>query len=248
MTSFSIASPAVAQGLGLFETLLAVDGRAQCVEEHLARMTQSARALQFPEPDAQRFHDEIARVLEGDRAERAVRCVYVARSQSEWVLEAEAFALPEVTRLRRERGRVLTLDATRTRSLPEHKLTSYAVCTIGLREAVASGADEALFVDEQGGILEGTSTNVFAVRGTTLITAPSRVLPGIVRDFVLREASALGMAVEERTPSREELRAGSFLTSSLTLFAPIRVLDGEPCETPEEIVRVLRERWVGGSE
>jgi 4-amino-4-deoxychorismate lyase len=248
MMSLPIGSPAVAHGLGLFETLLAVDGRAQRVEEHLERMTQSARALQFPEPDAQQFREEIARVMKGDRAEHAVRCVYAARSQSEWVLEAEAFALPEATRLRRERGRALTLDASRTRSLPEHKLTSYAVCTIGLREAIAAGADEALFVDEQGGVLEGTSTNVFAVRGSTLVTAPTRVLPGIVRDFVLREASALGMRVEERAASREELRAGSFLTSSLTLFAPIRVLDGEPCEAPEEIVNVLRERWAGGGE
>jgi branched-subunit amino acid aminotransferase/4-amino-4-deoxychorismate lyase len=169
--------------------------------------------------------------------EAAVRCTYLPDRG----LECVAFPIPATTRARREHGRAIALDPSWTRALPEHKTTDYEICRRALERAVAAGADEALFVTPDGHVLEGTATNVFAVRGTTLITAPAGVLPGIVRAWVLAHAPRLGLSIEERAPSAAEVREGAFFTGSLTGIAPVRVLDGEPCADASEVVAVLRE-------
>lgn len=243
MKQLAIDSPAVAHGLGLFETMLVTRGRVVLLEEHLARMTRSAATLGFPTPDGDAFRREAIDAAATAGEEAALRCLYVASSLHEWTLAAEVHAIPPLTLSRRTHGRVITLDPTLTRALPEHKMTSYAPCVIGLRRAAAMGADEGLFVTREGLILEGTATNVFAIANRSLITAPAGILPGIMRAWVLEHAASAGIAIEERCPSLDELREGSFLTGSLTLLAPIQHVNGERCRAPGEIFEVLAEGW-----
>lgn len=240
MTQIALDSPAVAHGLGLFETMLVVDGNVMLLDEHLARMTRSAATLGFPLPDAQQFRDAAQRAVKNVRGEASLRCVYVATSANAWTLDAQLHPIPPLTFARRANGRAITLDATFARALPEHKMTSYAPCVIALRRAIAADAEEALFVTRDGLVLEGTATNVFAIANDALITAPRDVLPGIVRACVIDAAHKLGVEVIERCPSIDELRNGAFLTGSLTLLAPLRVLDGEPCRDPGTLFRELQ--------
>jgi branched-subunit amino acid aminotransferase/4-amino-4-deoxychorismate lyase len=240
MRTIAIGSPAVAQGLGLFETMLVANRSVALLERHRARMTRSAAALGFPVPDAAAFRAEVLRAAEEVAGEGALRCLWIAAETDAWVLAAEAQPVPARTVSRRVHGRAITLPPSLARALPEHKLTSYAPCVIGLAHAAAAGADEGLFVNREGLVLEGTATNVFAVTRHALVTAPDGVLPGVMRARVLEQADALGIAIEWRCPTRDDLRAGSFLTSSLTLLAPLRTLDGEPCAAPGAIFEELR--------
>jgi branched-subunit amino acid aminotransferase/4-amino-4-deoxychorismate lyase len=242
MTDLTAESPAVAAGLGLFETLLVAGSRAVQLDEHFVRMAASCEALGLPLVDEGRFREEargVPRAFDG-----ALRILWMAAERHSWVLHATTFALPPATLSRRKHGRAVTLPPHWTRSLPQHKLTSYAVCAIALRDAARAGADEALFVTSDGRILEGTSTNVFATHGTTLITAPvaAGILPGTVRAWVIARAAQLGLTVEERPPTREEVLGGSFFTGSLTTLAPVRTLDGLRCAPPAggfaELVRL----------
>jgi branched-chain amino acid aminotransferase len=246
----SLDAPALGHGLGLFETLRVVRGRAVQTEEHLRRMLASAQALSFPPPDEDAFRRAVAKAAKEVAAlgEAALRCLFIATTDTSWRLVATAAPIPETTLRRRRLGRAITLATAR--SLPEHKLTSYAVCTLGLREAVAKGADEGLFIDAQGGVLEGTATNVFAVNGTTLITAPVRdgILPGIVRAWVMANAARAGLDVIERAPSIEELRGGGFFTSSLTTLAAIRRIDGVACGAPSRAFAGLRRMYLAENE
>ncbi len=211
---------------GLFETMLAIGGRVVQREEHFARLARSARELGMPAPDELEFRAAIADVLRSDD-ELAVRCIYENAR-----FTATAGPIPPVTLRRREGAHVVTLGRRVIRDQPSHKLTSY----ITSRPAIPDGADEALFVDARGHVLEGTTTNVFAVAGEKLITAGEAILPGIVRAWVIEHAAN----VIERPPTVEELHAGSFLTSSLTLLAPIVRVDGVACEGPGRVFETLR--------
>jgi branched-subunit amino acid aminotransferase/4-amino-4-deoxychorismate lyase len=206
---------------GLFETMLAIHGQVVQLEEHFARLAHSAHELRLPAPDPDAFRAAIAQAVQSDE-EMAVRCVY---TNGEFT--ATAGSIPPVTLRRRDDARVVTLDRTIVRDRPEHKLSSY----ITSRPEIPPGADEALFVDQRGDILEGTTTNIFAITGDTLITAPitAGILPGIVRAWVLANAARVGLDVIERKPTIDVLRHGSFLTSSLTPLAPIVQLDGVAC-------------------
>ena len=118
----------------------------------------------------------------------ALRCLY-AQDSTGWKVVATTFPIPATTLRRRRGARVITLARDLVRALPQHKLTSYAVSMIGLRQAIDADADEGLFVDRRGRVLEGTTTNVFAIDGETLITARDAILPGIVRAWVIENAS-----------------------------------------------------------
>lgn len=203
---------------GLFETMLAIGGQVVQRDEHFARLARSAHELQLPAPDEAPFRAAIAGAVRSEE-EMAVRCIYQNARFS-----ATTGPIPIVTLHRRDGAHVVTLDRHVVRDQPSHKLTSYMTS----RPAIPAGANEALFVDGHGHILEGTTTNVFAIAGETLITARDAVLPGIVRAWVIEHATH----VIQRRPTVAELRAGSFLTSSLTLLAPIVTLDGVACKPP----------------
>ncbi len=235
-----MTSPAVAHGIGLFETMLVVRGRVLHRDAHFARMARSAAELGFPPLQREHFNEQVAQAAQKDEA---VRCLYLQSDAETWLLHASAMPIPPLTLLRRAHGRAISLALTR--SLPQHKLTSYAACALGLRQAAAAGADEGFFTTRDGLVLEGTATNVFAIRGSTLVTArvEDGVLPGIVRAWVLAEAARLGFAIEEHPPSPAELREGGFFTGSLTTLAALRALDGAPCRAPGEAFDELVRRW-----
>ena len=85
-------------------------------------------------------------------------------------------------------------------------------------QAVAAGADEAVFID--GGVVtECSASNLFAVIGSKLVTHPvgSKVLPGITRAVLLDCAAALGIEVDERGFLEEEaVRASELFITSTT--------------------------------
>ena len=87
-------------------------------------------------------------------------------------------------------------------------------------EALRGGYDEAIFLDEQGFVIEGSAENLFIVRDGKLITpAPSQnILEGIVRNSVMELARDEGIEVIERPISRFELHAADevFLTNSIS--------------------------------
>jgi D-alanine transaminase len=99
------------------------------------------------------------------------------------------------------------------------------------RRALDSGAAEAL-LHRDGELTEGTSSNVFALLGGELRTAPAdrRILRGITRDVVIELAAACGMPVAERAPALAELAQAAelFICSSTREIVPVTVLDGRP--------------------
>jgi branched-subunit amino acid aminotransferase/4-amino-4-deoxychorismate lyase len=240
-------SPAVANGVGLFETMLVARGRVVHLEAHYDRLDASALALGFPPVARDRFHElvENAAASVGD-AESALRCVYAAIGRDlddagNWILDVSAGPVSPTTLARRSGTSAITLEPSLRRALPQHKLTSYAACVIGLRRARAAGASEGFFVDGSGRVLEGTATNVFAIAGDSLVTAPAdgAILPGTVRSWTLAAARALHIPVVERAPTVDALRKGAFVTGSLTTLAPLEELDGARCASPGPIFERL---------
>jgi branched-subunit amino acid aminotransferase/4-amino-4-deoxychorismate lyase len=244
-------SPAARYGIGLFETIHLAGGRAVMAREHIARMQRSARELGFASPPGSDLENLIDAALPGSGSDSALRIDWIAtgddlESIESWALSSSSRPIPEVTLHRREEAHVVLLDHSAARSLPRHKMIAHSAAFVALREAVTRGANEALFTDCSGGVLEGTSTNLFAVRGTMLVTAPvaAGILPGVVRQWVLDQVGRLGFTVEQRPAAREEILAGAFLTGSLTTLAPVVSVDGAEAEESgalfHELLRLYR--------
>lgn len=99
-------------------------------------------------------------------------------------------------------------------------------------EALQGGYDEAIFLDKNGHVVEGSAENIFIVYGDTIITPPrsDAILEGITRDSVMRIARDSGFTLEERSLDRTELyRADEvFMTGTGAQVAPVVEIDNYP--------------------
>jgi 4-amino-4-deoxychorismate lyase len=114
--------------------------------------------------------------------------------------------------------------------LPGVKSTSYAVNMAADAEAKRRGADEAVFVDGDGVVLEGTVTNVWWRKGEVLRT-PSLdlgILAGVTRATLIELAPACGYRIEEGAyPLHDLLDADeAFTSSSVREVMPLVQIDG----------------------
>ena len=102
------------------------------------------------------------------------------------------------------------------------------------REAVISGYDEALFLDTEGYVAEGSGENVFVVKNGRLITTPmTSILRGITRDSIITLARDLGYEVIEQRFTKDDfyLADEAFFTGTAAEVTPISQLDGRKIGT-----------------
>jgi branched-subunit amino acid aminotransferase/4-amino-4-deoxychorismate lyase len=112
------------------------------------------------------------------------------------------------------------------------KSTCYMENILARMAAKAGGCDEAILLNEQGYLAEGSTTNVFLVSHGELITPcfESGVLPGITRDAVLEIARTSNIKATERWVESNELIEAeeAFLTNSILELIPLVSLEGRP--------------------
>jgi len=232
-------------GDSVFETLRTYGGVPFELDAHLQRLERSAGLVHIPLPLGRAaLAAEISEaVAAAANAESYVR-VMVTRGQGPMgldpalaerplrVIMVQPLQPPPAEQYSQGIGAISyathrVLDASGVQGA---KLGNYLTSVLAMREARLHGALEALILDAGGRVLEGASSNVFAVQGERLITPPveAGILPGITRGCLLELARQLGLAVELRLIPLEEAYAASelFITSSIRELLPVVRLDG----------------------
>ncbi|MTI62765.1 branched-chain amino acid transaminase [Methylophaga sp.] len=108
---------------------------------------------------------------------------------------------------------------------------NYMNSMMALQEAVSCGYDEALLLDAQGFVCEGSGENFFMVRDGVLYTPElTSALEGITRDTVITLARDIGLKVVEKRITRDEVYIAdeAFFTGTAAEVTPIRELDNRP--------------------
>ena len=130
---------------------------------------------------------------------------------------------------------------------PKAKLTTTMSVIDGLRQRLPSDVNEALMVNENGFILEGLSSNFFAVKDGMLWTAEEGVLSGITRQVVLEEARRAGLRICLQSVQVAELAVveEAFITSSSRAVLPVHQVDSQIIGTgqPGPVTRLLARRY-----
>ena len=115
-------------------------------------------------------------------------------------------------------------------TMPRAKVaTTYANSILANLEATQDGYDEALLLDTEGYVAEGSGENIFLVRDGVLYTPDlTSALEGITRDTIIRFAADLGIPVKEKRITRDEVYIAdeAFFTGTAAEVTPIRELDG----------------------
>jgi branched-chain amino acid aminotransferase len=105
---------------------------------------------------------------------------------------------------------------------------NYINSMLALSEALQTGYDEAMLLDDHGFVAEGSGENIFIVRDGVLYTPDtSSALEGITRDTIMELAADSGLTVKEKRISRDEvyLADEAFFTGSAAEVTPIREVD-----------------------
>ena len=239
-------------GLGVFEGVraYATQDQGTCIfrlKEHTDRLFRSAKILQMDMPydketlnEAQR---EVVRVNNLDEAYLRPMCFLGSEGMG---LRADnlkthvmvaawswpSYMDPEA----RDRGiRVRTSSYTRHHvniTMCKAKANgNYINSILALREALDAGCEEALLLDNEGYVAEGSGENVFVVRDGKIYTPElTSCLEGITRDSIFRIAADLGYEIKERRITRDEFYVAdeAFFTGTAAEVVPIRELDSRP--------------------
>ena len=106
---------------------------------------------------------------------------------------------------------------------------NYMNSMLAQREASSCGYDEALLLDREGYVAEGSGENIFMIRDGILYTPTlTSALEGITRDTILRFAREAGIPIVEKQLTRDEVYIAdeAFFTGTAAEVTPIREIDG----------------------
>jgi branched-chain amino acid aminotransferase len=253
----SVNDLSVIRGFGVFDFLRTYNGFPFHLDEHLNRLERSARliGLELPHPTAK--IKEIVRETLGrnKHKESNIRLVVTGGLSTDGITPGLSPQLLIMVSSVKEMpvewysdgAKVITSHVERF--MPGAKSINYIPAILCQREARMQQAIEAVYVDRNGYMLEGTTSNFFAFIGDTLVTPPcNRVLPGITRQVVL------GLAEKEYTMIERELHKDevrlideAFITSSVREIVPIVAIDsiklgtGKPGPRTQKILELFRD-------
>ena len=232
--TLSVNDIAVLRGYSVFESMRTYDRRPFHLEEHLLRLYRSAVLIELDIPWSRQYIADVVRetIARNSYRHAAIRLLVTGGESEDGVLPSGKPTLvvlitPLGERDMEQFARGYWLITTGLQRVsPEAKTANYVAAVRALKEAERRGAADALFVNEQGHVLEGTRSNFFIFRSDTLVTPREGILIGVTRNVVLELARGR-FAIEERPILLDELAlAGeAFITSSSREITPVVRID-----------------------
>ena len=231
---------------GVYEVCEVRNGRIVDERRHLDRLDRSLSELSIRSPFSRRSAGIIMReVLRRNRVRSGLIYLQVSRGVAprdhafppEWVEPSVVMTArsvdPATGDAAAEKGvGVITLPDNRWERV-DIKSVSLLPNILAKQKAKEAGAKEAWFVDNDGFVTEGSSTNAWIInKDGKVITrsAESGILRGITRTVVIEELAAEGLDLEERPFTVEEAKQAreAFITAASTIVMPVISIDGVP--------------------
>jgi len=224
-------------GFGVYENLKVRNRVVFFPEDHVERLRLSAQIIGLEHSFSEsKIMNSIRNLVKKEKQESYnIKMMLLGSLQKEnaelWVFSLNPFfPKPQMY----SQG-VETITARAERAWPKAKTLSMLHSYLAYREAKKKDAYDAILVDRNGITVEGTRTNLFGLKGKTIVSPPrERILDGVTRKYVLRVAEQNGFLYEEKEFSVPELLRmdSAFLTSTSSKIVPIRSIDGKAFEKP----------------
>jgi len=251
----------ILRGLGVCDLMRTFDGVPYFLQEHIQRLETSAGKIGLTLPWATKeIETIILDTLErnSDRGDVNIRVVITGGSSTDFMtpegrprLIVLVTPIPSLPSTWYTHGaKVITQFSER--SIPGAKSTSYIAATLALKKAREENAMEALLMDRDGYIPEGTTSNLFAFIENTLVTADTDVLKGITRSVILSLAEKC-FPIEFRTLHLDELLKADevFISGTNKGIVPVvqindtMVKDGRPGKNTQTLIKAMKTHQSG---
>jgi D-alanine transaminase len=253
-------------GDGVYEVIRSYGGCLWALERHLRRLEHSLNAIDLTGVSLSKLRETMGELFRRGGMPEASLYVQVTRGVAPRRHVFDHATHPTVVmtvRPQPERDALLYQEGAHAITVPEIrwarrdiKSTNLLANVLAKQQAHDRGVYEAIFVEGDGRVNEGASTNLFIVRKGSVITREHgpHILPGITRDLVVEMARELGEAVEERSFTRAEVLSADevFLTGTGTEILGVVSVDENPIgggqvgERTHRLFAAFRERVRAG--
>ncbi len=251
-------------GDGVFEGLRSYGGNVFRLDEHLARLWNSAKAILLEIPiSREEMINAVNDTLKANGLKDAYIRLVVTRGAGSLGLDPNRTANPQVIiitdhitvypeELYRQGLEIITASTLRNHPAalnPRIKSLNYLNNILAKIESLQAGCMEALMLNHKGEVAECTADNIFLVRDGVLLTPPTDagVLEGITRQAVIELARASGREVREVSLTRHDVYIADecFLTGTAVEVIAVVKVDSRKIGSgaPGPITRDLKERF-----
>jgi branched-chain amino acid aminotransferase len=247
---------AVLRGYGAFDFMRTYGRRPFHLEAHIARLRKSTELIGLDlKWSDEEIADAVMATMEKNPSyeEANIRIVVTGGESSNGVLPegngkliimvTDKHALPDWWYT--DGAPIVTVDVERY--IPEAKSINYMNAVMAQKKAKNKNAVEAIYVDREERVLEGTTTNIYGFKGNKLITPGTDILDGITRKVVLDLAKEL-FEVEIRDIKKDELSQFDevFMSASNKEIVPVIQIDdmtvakGKPGPKTKQLMEAFR--------
>lgn len=232
-------------GDGVFEGIRMYEGNVFRLTEHIDRLYDSAKSIMLSIPHSkQELSDLVVETLKRNNLLDAYIRVVVSRGVGNLGLDPSSCSEPQVIIIAEELTLfpkelyetgidIVSVATRRNRSdvlSPKVKSLNYLNNILVRIEANLAGVSEALMLNEQGYVAEGSADNVFIVKNGEILTPPGYVgaLEGITRNVIMDIARNLGLSMREQVFTRHDVYVADevFLTGTAAEVIAVVKVDG----------------------
>ncbi|MGN0906516.1 MAG: aminotransferase class IV, partial [Bullifex sp.] len=198
----------------VYEALRVLGGKAVHLADHEKRLRESASMLKMDIPDLP-LEDWIAKLVRHDGLSDVTMRILVVGGKAPQVFITYQELLTYPDSYYEEGVAVTTYEGERF--MPTCKTSNLLLSYLALNDAREKGAFEALLVDRNSEVLEGTRSNFYALKDGMVYTADSaKVLSGVTRISVLKALEEMGIPVVLKAPTVKDIEKCDALFISST--------------------------------
>ena len=248
LATLHISSVSLQYAFSVYESIKVISSQPVYALDHIHRLFNSAKGIGLEHPfSSEDIILSLFELIKANEIENATVRILLAGGESHLFITSEAMLSYPPTHYTQGVG-VTTYQGERF--LPLYKTSALLMNYLALKEARSKGCFEALLIDRNNAALEGTRSNLFALKGDVFYTAPSsEVLEGVTRDKILKAITHHSFSLSF-TPIPLEgtllgIYDGLFLSSTSMGALPISSVDGikipMECDKIALIHRQIRE-------
>ena len=241
--TLSVSSPSLQYAFSVYESIKVIRSHPLYALDHINRLFNSAQGIQL----VHSFSSEdiliaIYELLKANEVQEATIRILLTGGENSHLFITSDTQLSYPSSYYTDGVSVTTYMGERF--LPLYKTSALLMNYLALKEARSKGCFEALLVDRYGKALEGTRSNLFALKDNVFYTAPSNeVLEGVTRDKIIKAIAHHSFDISYTAIDVEEIKNNSydalFLSSTSMGGLPISRVDGEKIRCESEKIALI---------
>lgn len=234
-----------AYGFGVYENIRISNGIVFFLKDHIERLIESAKIIGISHPFEPSFiENSLLKLVQNTGIETYnLKILLIGGSTIE---KASLYILcfnplfPD-KKLYKEGAKFITYSYERP--FPHAKTLNMLQSYIAYSKARESGAYDALLINHEGFILEGTRTNFFCIKDMVIYTSFEKdILLGVMRKAMLKVALENNYQIVERNIKLGDIKSydGAFVTSTSAKIIPARSINGYVLNIPDSLRELMK--------